>query len=426
MAVPWKWILAPSVLVVLLALLAQNYYSDSEHDKASEPLDDGTLQENQRTSNKRDSSSVYVIGDLHGDVHCARRWVERTGAIDRLTGEWVNPLVALVFVGDYVDKGPTSRQTLEFVKSLTEKYPTQVTALMGNHEMELLLDRDGRRHQVWGGVGYFQMGFSSVHPGEYRNFITSDEAKDENENADQDELVIEALYNASIEVYSRGLHRKIVLSSSAEVQDKSILNFIAPNLKPLVKERMTLYQKHYVDAFRSNTSLGAWLEKRPVLALVQNTLFVHGGVSAGAAKYIAAMGVDGINQLLAQNAKEDKLLDFIKGTEVGAVVYNLLTFRGNHKASACSQLPNLLPAPAKRLGVGHTPGDSVRILCNNQFLAIDSSLGRWFRNSGNNYCPGHKVQIASNGKYGCDKMNDQCEGQIVKIHYHNDKIEIIS
>ena len=52
---------------------------------------------------------VYAIGDLHGDLMCARRWVERTNTIvsisDELSSwEWRDPRASLVFVGDYIDK----------------------------------------------------------------------------------------------------------------------------------------------------------------------------------------------------------------------------------------------------------------------------------------------------------------------------------
>ena len=430
MALPsWKWIL-PAIVVVGIALLMQDVRDEAETGKPVKQstsqnthMDGTTTTGKPTTTTTTGSGSVFVIGDLHGDVHCARHWVERTGVIDRLTGKWVDPSSHLVFVGDYVDKGPTAKQTLEFVKALTEDYPNHVTALMGNHEMELLLDRDERRHEVWGGAAYYQLAFSSVHPGEYRNYLPS--AKEPAEGGDSNELVIEALYNASIEVYSHRLHREILISSSEAVHEKSILNFVPDHLQSLVKERIVHFQKHYVDSFRSNTSLGAWLEARPVLALVHGTLFVHGGISAAGAQQIAALGVTGVNQQLAQHAQEDKLLDFIQETPEGRVVYNMLTFRGNHQDGACPYLPRLLPPQAVRLGVGHTPDDDVRILCNQQFLAIDSSLSRWFRNSYNEYCPGDKVQVAANGKYGCDKMNEQCQGQIVHIDA-NQEIQILS
>ena len=136
--------------------------------------------------------ATWVIGDLHGDVHCAKYWVQRTGLVvddddgavigsddndigkqERRHRKWADPTSHLVFVGDYVDKGPQSRQVVEFVKGLTEDFPDHVTALMGNHEMELLLDRDEKRWESWGGTGYFGLAYSSVHPGEYLNYIST-------------------------------------------------------------------------------------------------------------------------------------------------------------------------------------------------------------------------------------------------------------
>ena len=88
--------------------------------------------------------TVYVIGDLHGDVACGQYWVDRLQLADLHTGTWLQPAATLVFLGDYCDKGPYSFQTMHFVKQLTETFPDRVTALMGNHELELLRDRDPR------------------------------------------------------------------------------------------------------------------------------------------------------------------------------------------------------------------------------------------------------------------------------------------
>jgi Calcineurin-like phosphoesterase len=108
--------------------------------------------------------TIYAIGDLHGDVECARQWVSRTHVIidsaHHRNHRWRDEAVRLVFVGDYVDKGITSRQTLEYVKNLTETFPKYVTAIMGNHELELLRDRT---ETLWGNghAGYYQVGNDS-------------------------------------------------------------------------------------------------------------------------------------------------------------------------------------------------------------------------------------------------------------------------
>ena len=71
----------------------------------------------------RDLTTVYYIGDLHGDATCARKWAEKTGLV-KIEGDevaWTGPQdAALVFMGDYVDKGIDSRGVLEFVRRLTD------------------------------------------------------------------------------------------------------------------------------------------------------------------------------------------------------------------------------------------------------------------------------------------------------------------
>ena len=65
---------------------------------------------------------VFFIGDTHGDAHCAKEWVRRTGLINFEAKPWIwtgsKISDAIVFLGDYVDKGPTSRQVLEFVREV--------------------------------------------------------------------------------------------------------------------------------------------------------------------------------------------------------------------------------------------------------------------------------------------------------------------
>ena len=176
----------------------------------------------------------------------------------------------LVFLGDYLDKGPTSRQTMELVQSLTQHFPQRVTALMGNHEMELLLDRDPRRHDVWGGAAYFQMAWSSVHPGEYLNYLSnntnetnihqagqpSTKALDDVSISEEDKLLVDALYNASIEVYGYEQERNVVFQTTPSGNRGSIIDFLPLELRALARRKLPLYQQHYLDAFRSGSPLG--------------------------------------------------------------------------------------------------------------------------------------------------------------------------
>ena len=60
--------------------------------------------------------TIYAIGDLHGDAKCAKEWISATGLVDETFTRWLQPTANLVFVGDYIDKGPTSLQTALMVK----------------------------------------------------------------------------------------------------------------------------------------------------------------------------------------------------------------------------------------------------------------------------------------------------------------------
>jgi serine/threonine protein phosphatase 1 len=69
---------------------------------------------------------TFAIGDIHGDI----------GALERIF-ERLPPLTAddtVVFLGDYVDRGPHSAKVVAFVRRVGKEGPAKVVALRGNHE----------------------------------------------------------------------------------------------------------------------------------------------------------------------------------------------------------------------------------------------------------------------------------------------------
>lgn len=69
---------------------------------------------------------TFAIGDIHGE----------RAALDRLLAR-LPPLTVedtLVFLGDYVDRGPDSKGVLEKVRAVAAKGPARVVTLRGNHE----------------------------------------------------------------------------------------------------------------------------------------------------------------------------------------------------------------------------------------------------------------------------------------------------
>lgn len=73
----------------------------------------------------------YAIGDVHGCMAQMQEALEKVD-IDIETQGIENP--AVVFLGDYVDRGPNSAQVLEFLFNLKLSEGDDVVCLKGNHE----------------------------------------------------------------------------------------------------------------------------------------------------------------------------------------------------------------------------------------------------------------------------------------------------
>ena len=85
------------------------------------------------------SKTTYAIGDIHGYLNKLVALIERIKPTRYDT---------LVFLGDYIDRGPDSRQVVDYLLKLSAKVPC--VFLRGNHE-ELLLDylATGRHEELW-------------------------------------------------------------------------------------------------------------------------------------------------------------------------------------------------------------------------------------------------------------------------------------
>src|SRR5262245_15708899 len=86
---------------------------------------------------------LLAIGDIHG---CSR-------ALDALLiAVKLTPQDRLIFLGDYIDRGPDSRGVVERILALSATYP--VVALRGNHELMMVAARQSEDSmRFWFGVG---------------------------------------------------------------------------------------------------------------------------------------------------------------------------------------------------------------------------------------------------------------------------------
>ena len=95
------------------------------------------------TSAAAPSPRTYAVGDVHGRLDLLR------GAVDAISEHVGGAPFRVVFLGDYVDRGPHSRGVVDLLMALQREWP--VICLKGNHE-ELMLQAvtmGGGRLERW-------------------------------------------------------------------------------------------------------------------------------------------------------------------------------------------------------------------------------------------------------------------------------------
>ena len=183
------------------------------------------------------NAKVVVFGDVHGAYDELVSLLTETGMIDSSLN-WAGGESHLVSLGDLIDRGPRSRDVLELMIKLQEQAPQsggEVHVLLGNHE---LMDMTGDRRYVT--------------QSDYAAF-----ARDETDT-ERDSLRLEYLTDNNNE------------------DDKNINN-----------EFNKLYPPGFIafdKAFGLEGYIGKWLLSQPVILKINNTVFVHGGISSEIAK----------------------------------------------------------------------------------------------------------------------------------------------
>lgn len=90
----------------------------------------------------------FIVGDLHGSLGLLEHMLEN---IDQVIGALGLSDPKLVFVGDYIDRGPSSAGVLNRLHELSTEFPNNVTCLLGNHEQMMLdfIDAPSARYARW-------------------------------------------------------------------------------------------------------------------------------------------------------------------------------------------------------------------------------------------------------------------------------------
>ncbi|MBN2306631.1 metallophosphoesterase [Candidatus Peregrinibacteria bacterium] len=188
-------------------------------------------------------TDVYSVPDIHGDIQALRQSLDAMGLIDA-QGNWIGGNSVVQFLGDYIDRGDTSLEVLDYLIKLKRQIEAaggRMDLLIGNHEFMLL------------------------------GAILGDKSRRE--------------------FYSNSRNGGDVLLE--EVRRK----YNVPDDNEVLWKKMK-------ELFVSGGKYAALFDSMKLMSQVDDVLYVHGGINGKWAKLLEREGVDGMNQSW-QDAYED-------------------------------------------------------------------------------------------------------------------------
>ncbi len=240
----------------------------------------------------RPETRIIAIGDLHGDYDAYESLLTESGLVDQ-RGKWAGGKTILIQTGDVPDRGPDSLKIIQQLQKLQRgaaRKNGRVIALIGNHEAM----------NMTGDLRY-------VHPGEYQVFATRNSKSLRERTYESNREGIDAFYlaqNAAL--------------SSVEIKAKWFAD------TPLGKIE-------HQSAWAPTGKVGKWVMQNPAIAIVGDSLYVHGGISEKYASY----SVGDINQMTAAALAEQSTDPMsIINDELGPLWY-----RGNVRSLAINDTP---------------------------------------------------------------------------------------
>jgi|KBSMisStaDraftv2_1062788.scaffolds.fasta_scaffold103058_2 hypothetical protein len=194
---------------------------------------------------------VVAVADVHGDLDAFIDILQRAQVIDA-AGKWAGGATTLVQLGDMIDRGPKSRAVLDLMMALQKdarRTDGRVLVALGNHEVM----------NLYGDLRY-------VTPGDYASFADKDSEKRR----------------------TRAYDDYVDMSGKNPAQSRD--EWMAAHPAGFIEQR---------EAFGPTGTYGRWLRSLPAIVKVDDTAFMHGGVS----NEISTWSISRVNERVAAEIK---------------------------------------------------------------------------------------------------------------------------
>lgn len=280
---------------------------------------------------------VVAIADIHGDYGQYIKAMRSAGLVDK-SGKWSGGETHLVQTGDIPDRGPDTIKIIDHLEKLrkqAKKAGGYVHLLIGNHEAM----------NVEGDLRY-------VSPGEYDAFVTKNSAR----------------------------LREMQWQRQLEWMKANMPDFAEIDLDAYRKEwdqQVPLGWVEHRQAWSVNGPYGKYVEGNQVAVQINDTLFVHGGISAKYCKLSLETMTDDVHSALKNY---DRTVQTIVDDPLGPLWYRGLALEKESDEIFSQTLDNILGRyGAKRIVVGHTPtGGVVWPRFDRRVIANDTGLATYY------------------------------------------------
>jgi hypothetical protein len=279
---------------------------------------------------------VIAIGDFHGDYERYFEVMQSAGLIDK-SGKWIGGKTHFVQTGDITDRGPDSRKIIDHLVKLAKQAKKKggyVHMLIGNHETM----------NVIGDLRY-------VHKGEFDAFATRNSSRLQTMQWDRQ-----------------------VQWMRSNVPEFEQMDLDAYRLE--WEKRVPLGWVEHRGAWSLDGKYGQWVKNNQVAVQVNDSIFLHGGISAKYCKFSLRSLTE---QVIAAMENHDPAITTALNDPLGPVWYRGLA-EAKEEDIYSQTLDNILNRyGAKRIVVGHTPtGGVVWPRFDQRVIANDTGIAKHY------------------------------------------------